>query len=250
MLRTESADRERLCRLSKEGDRQARNDLWRSLRPMVSGFFAKRVRRPDHAEDLVQGTLSRADAAIEAFRGDCPVSQWVLRIAVNELRRYYDRGLRTIDEPLPEEDLQRSYEGPGPYCRVEDRQFVERILDAAKRTCSNPEFTVLMLLYRGESLAEAGELLGLDDATVRSHHRRGRAKLITELVTHEPDLLGGQEAIDEAIRRCDGSEGLSNEEREAVTTRSGKAETLRSACLKIAKYLPTAVGSVLIGGFR
>ncbi|HRI44826.1 MAG TPA: sigma-70 family RNA polymerase sigma factor [Fimbriimonadaceae bacterium] len=250
MLRTESADRERLCRLSKEGDRQARDDLWRSLRPMVSGFLGKRVRRPDHAEDLVQGTLTRADAALGSFRGDCPVSQWVLRIAVNELRRYYERGLRSIDDPLPDEDLQRSDEGPGPYNRVEDRQFVERILDAAKRACSNPEFTVLMLLYRGESLAEVGEMLGLDDATVRSHHRRGRAKLIAELITHEPDLVGGQDAINEAVRRCEGSGGLSVEEREAIDQRSGKAEILRSACLKIAKYLPSAVGSVLLGGLR
>lgn len=217
---------------------------------MVSGFFAKRVRRPDHAEDLVQGTLARADSSLDGFRGDCPISQWVLRIAVNELRRYYERGLRSIDDPLPDDDLQRSETESGPYDQVEDRQFVERILQSAKRACSISELTVLMLFYRGESLAEIGQLLGLDDATVRSHYRRGRSKLIAELITGEPDLVGGPQAIDEAVRRCEQEEGLTPEERAAVASGGGKAEVLRAACLKIAKYLPNSVGTIILGGFR
>lgn len=249
MLRTETADR--LQHLARAGDRQARDELWRRLRPMVSAFFARRVRRSDHAEDLTQGTLARADSALGNFRGDCPTSQWVLRIAVNELKRYYERGLRSIDDPLPEDDdLQRPDDAAGPYERVDDRHLAERILQAARRICSTPEFTVLMLVYRGESLADASELMGLDDATVRSHHRRGRAKLIAELVTREPDLVGGPEAIDAAIRRCESEEGLSPEEREVLTRRGGKAEILRAACLKIARYLPTAIGALFGGAGR
>src|SRR5262249_30025327 len=84
---------DRLLDAAREGDQRAAGRLLDESRPLLSSYFRKRTRSADDCEDLVQNVLVRATRNLASFRNDCPLSQWLLRIAANELANYYERNL-------------------------------------------------------------------------------------------------------------------------------------------------------------
>ena len=57
---------------------------------------------PTLAEEITQETFFRSLAAIDGFRGDCPLAAWLCRIARNCWRDYCREGRRRSGEEPPE----------------------------------------------------------------------------------------------------------------------------------------------------
>ncbi|MCC6728401.1 MAG: sigma-70 family RNA polymerase sigma factor [Chthonomonadales bacterium] len=236
---------------TQQTDRAAGELLGRQ-REWLARFFARRVSRREDAEDLVQDVLVRASASMAAWRGDCPFSQWVLVIARRALCNYYERDPYRRGRLVPlsprEEaatlDPQREGTGAGPSLQAESRAVAERLAAHMERVCTTDERRVIALTYQGESLDEAAQFLGKSPSTVRSLYRRSRQKLLAHVVLHDPDLLGGRAAIDEAWARAAASEEAgerpTSQERSAWEDPRARLEAFRSACLKMARYLPLA----------
>src|SRR5512132_3189898 len=94
MSATSEADRsDTLLDAARSGDRQAAGKLLEQHRGLVTSYLAKRTRTAEDRDDLVQNVLLRATRNLHSFRSDCPFSQWLLRIAANELANYYERSL-------------------------------------------------------------------------------------------------------------------------------------------------------------
>ncbi|MCH8274482.1 MAG: sigma-70 family RNA polymerase sigma factor [Armatimonadetes bacterium] len=238
---------------AREGDAQAIDSLLSPHRPLISSYIGRRVRGADDREDLVQNVFLRAARNLGSFRGDCPVSQWLLRIAANELKNYYERELQkrgrsvsldSLDDAF-DLDLQQTEPEAGPYSTLDAENTISLVIEAAKTACSGSEFRVIAMFYDGETYEGIGRLLDMKSATVRSHFLRGRAKLLAYLVQHEPGPLGGEEAIERAREAAsaarDPADRLDEEETAAFADPRGRSQAFRGACLKIAKHLPVPI---------
>ena len=237
-----SADR--LLDAARAGDSVSAGKLLAANRPLIESYLGKRTRSLDDRDDLVQNVMLRAARNLNSFRSDCPISQWMLRIAANELKNYYERTLSRRTESTDEFDwesfagAQHSDEGPGPYEQTDERVATSQLVGIAREVCNESEFAVLMMFYQDESLEEIGRMLEMKSATARSHFLRARAKLLAHLVSSRPEFVGGIEAIRAAeVRALEGQE-LNPREAEAFARRDGKSELFRTACLKVARHLP------------
>lgn len=238
-----------LLKATRSGDPRAGAELLDLQRAWLAPFVSRHVRRREDAEDLVQDVLLRASSSLDRFRGDCPFSQWVLRIARHALVNYYQRDPyrrgRLVAMPESETDLpadlQRDKPEAGPSSVVESRVLAERMLAHMASVCSDDERRVICMVYQGDALEDAAEVLGKSASTVRSLYRRGRQKLLARLVTEDPDMLGGRGAVEaawgRALQSSDAADRPTAAEEEAWRAPTGRLEAFRSACLKMARYL-------------
>lgn len=234
-------------------DPAALEDLLAACRPLIEKYIRARARTSDDSDDLVQDVILKAIRHFPNFRGECPFSQWLLRIAANELKNYYRRlaGERVECMDLWDEENvgapQHFLEDACPDVRENERLDVESLLSTVERLCSEDERNVMTMVYQGESFEEIAEILGQTGATVRSHFLRGRSKLLTHLVAFEPGRIGGENAIARAIELAKSPCSislLSGAEERALGIRDTSSAEFRSACLKIARHLCLAAALI------
>ena len=248
----DSSSADRLLDAARAGDSTAVAKLFAANRPLIESYLRKRTRSLDDRDDLVQNVLLRAARNLSSFRSDCPFSQWLLRIAANELKNYYERTLGRRTESTDEFDwesfgaAQHSDELSGPYQEADERIAASQLVGIAREVCNESEFAVLMMFYQDESLEEIGRMLDMKGATVRSHFLRARSKLLAYLVTSRPDFVGGIEAIRTAEVKALEAQELNPREAEAFAKRDSKSEMFRAACLKVARHLPAPL--ILLAG--
>ena len=221
------------------------DDLAIRIRPTIERYVGKRVRNVDHRDEIVSRVFEALTRSWPSFRGECPPDAYVVRIASNALKNYYERDLArhsrqiSLDIWCEEFCLQQNTASPGPDVEVHQRDEAEGLIREMQKVCSPIECAVVELVYQGNTMDEIATLLALNAATVRSHFLRGRERLLAHLLVEAPDYLGGMDAVRGAIRRLETGAGtdLSKEEAEAVLLRKGPAVTLRKAMLKLAPYL-------------
>ncbi len=246
---------DRLLDAARNGDSHAADSLLAGFRPLIAGYLRPRTRTKDDCDDLTQNVFLRAARNLGSFRGECPFSQWLIRIAANELKNYYERtvpGLAaTASLDFDWENslgLQQSDVGSGPYSEAEDRSLVEHLISTARQVCGNEESAVLIMFYQGESFEEISGLLQLKAATVRSHFLRARGKLLAHLVVHDPSVLGGTEVIRKAVETAHRDGAIEEREAKAFSRFDPRSEFCRMACVKVARYLPIPIAFLLLGG--
>ncbi len=225
-----------------------------SHRRIIASYLRGRVRTQDDCEDLVQTVFLRATSRLASFRGDCPMSHWLLRIALNELKLYYARTLPKSERNVSLSDFQENFEPPAQqiegleHPNSQAEETAGRLLRAARAACTSAEFKVMAMFYRGESFENMAQLLDMRSGTVRSHFLRGRANLLAYVFDHELDLVGGNQVIKEASSKAaiaeDAGERLTKAEKESMQI-AKRGKQFRAACLKIAKFLPSPAAQVL-----
>ncbi len=72
-------------------DQQCLNKLLTENRNKVFNVIKNKVRNRDIAEDLLQDTFLEAHRCFHTFRKDSKFSTWVIGIAMNIIRNYYNR---------------------------------------------------------------------------------------------------------------------------------------------------------------
>jgi RNA polymerase sigma factor (sigma-70 family) len=245
---------DRLLDAAKNGDTEAASSLLASLRPLIAGYLRPRTRSADDCDDLTQNVFLRASRNLTSFRGDCPFSQWLLRIAANELKNYYERTVpgRVATASLDFDwenslGLQQPEINPGPYSEAEDRSLIEHLISSARQVCGQEESAVLIMFYQGESFEEIAGLMQMKAATVRSHFLRARGKLLAHLMVHDPPILGGAEAIRSAVDRARREGAIDEREAQAFGRFDARSEFCRAACVKVARYLPIPFALLFLG---
>lgn len=202
-------------------------------------FLQRRVRSNDDAEDLVQNVLLHATEKAGTFRGECPLSQWVLKIAINELGQYNGRSLPRTRRLVPFEDATMEVAAPSEQA---DDSVAERLAAAAREACTDLERRITFMVYRGDNFEEIADDLDMKPATVRSRFLRGRSKLLAHLFSTEDDLIGTSTDVElamvAALRDQDAKKAVSPAEESAFRNKKYDCELYRSACVKIARHLP------------
>lgn len=133
------------------------------LRRLVNGDNAK-------ADDLAQETFLRAWRKLHQFRGEARFSTWLYRIAYScflQARRKWPSAKEDIDGAALDQQT-------SPY----DTAELKIDVTCAMRGLSVPEQDVLLhVVQLGLSHDEAAYVLAMPLGTVKSHAKRGKAKL-------------------------------------------------------------------------
>ena len=135
------------------------------------------------AEDLAQETFVKAFRSLGAFDTARRLSSWLLRIAhntgIDALRR---QRLKTVPlETAAGDNQPLDPEAPAEPDPLE-RAALAGALDSAMQQLTPTQRAAMSLRYEeGLSFADVGQVLGMPEATARSHVHRARRTLAVEL---------------------------------------------------------------------
>lgn len=166
------------------GEQSAFEQIVRRYQRPVVHLIARITGDRDHAEDLAQDTFVKAFRSLAAFDPARRLSNWLFRIAHNtaiDSMRRPRRRIVSIDNPPDAQDPAAVPLAPPEPDPVE-RAALGAALDAALGRL-RPEFRAAMVLRYDEGLRfdEIGHVLGVPEATARSHVHRARKELARHL---------------------------------------------------------------------
>ena len=170
----EEADRALVERF-RSGDREAFGELViKYQRPIYNAAFWV-LRRAEDASDVTQAVFLKVAERLDEYDAQYKFFSWIYRIAVNEALNVLRRNGR--EEELPEDVELPDSERADPERRVGDAELATRIRSALM-TMSTADRTVLTLRHFSEcSYQEIGQILDIDEKTVKSRLFEARARL-------------------------------------------------------------------------
>jgi RNA polymerase sigma-70 factor (ECF subfamily) len=249
MTTDDAAQIDRWLEAARQGDERATHQLLEYCRPLIRRYLQGRVRREEDCHDLTQEVLIRVAQALPHLTLRASFEHWLMRIAANCLSRFYSRRWHALEIPFSElpdpewlSEVQQESDEASLINRIAQQQTQQRLLEIMARVCSDAERWFILLQAQGEPMEAIGQMLRMKANTVRSHLMRGRSKVLAYIVQHEPELVGGAEAIEWAMARLQQAGApraqLSQQERDALHHPGRNQRALRRACLKLAPYLP------------
>lgn len=147
-------------------------------------FHLISIRDRDLALSLTQDTFTRAWAARANFRGDCSISTWLMRIALNLIRdhtrtdrfRFWKRVSETavdisdVSEHIPHRDS-------SPEASLIAREQLSLVWDSVARL-SDRQRNIFMLRFVEElDLSEIADITNMPVSTVKTHLYRALAAI-------------------------------------------------------------------------
>lgn len=158
-----------LTRLAATGDRAAFGELVRRHGNAVRALIRRMGADPAAADDVAQDAFLRAFERIGDFRGEGAFDGWLKRIAARAYLRRFRGPLRV--EVVLDDVAEPATAGEGATLAAIDLDAALGLLSSAERLC------VSLCHGAGFSHPEIAEALNTPIGTVKSHVRRGLAKL-------------------------------------------------------------------------
>ncbi|HXG99717.1 MAG TPA: RNA polymerase sigma factor [Sphingomicrobium sp.] len=153
------------------------------------------------AEDVVQSTYLSAFAAIRTFEGLSTLSTWLMRIAINEAlgrrragkrrRAHLDENKVTDIDEYREKLMRGSTGGLSPEGSLAREQLRLLIEQAVARLPDAFRLVFVLREIEGMSIAEASDVLGVTQATVKTRLYRAKKRLQTDLAPEVKSALDG-----------------------------------------------------------
>ena len=159
----------------RKGDRDAFSDLVvRYQRPIYNAAFWV-LRRAEDANDVTQTVFLRVAERLDEYDPKYKFFSWIYRIAVNESLNLLRRNGH--EEALDDEIDIPDGDGANPEWQAGKAETSKRIRNALMSMNTNDR-TVLMLRHFSEcSYQEIGQILELDERTVKSRLFEARHRL-------------------------------------------------------------------------
>ena len=175
-----------LIRRSRQGDRQAFEQLVIRHADRLNSVVGRFVAERDEAQEVTQEAFLRAWRGIGSFREESGFFTWLYRIAVNEARRRGEkRGRWRAELSLEEVGITEAADwSEAPETRFEQkdlRMALERAIAALPL-----EYRIPLVLrdVQGFSTAEAAEITGLGEGALKSRLHRARRAVRLALEKH------------------------------------------------------------------
>ena len=181
------------------GDQSAFEQIVRRYQRPIVHLIARMTGDSVHAEDLAQEAFVKAFRSLAAFDTSRRLSSWLFRIAHNtaiDAIRRPRRPMVSLDaqpgDSRPIAHIPAAPPEPDPV----EREALGEALEAAMNQL-RPEFRAAVVLRYDEGLAfdEIGTVLGVPEATARSHVHRARKEMMRHLTQAgwEPGGRGARE---------------------------------------------------------
>jgi RNA polymerase sigma-70 factor (ECF subfamily) len=147
-------------------------------------FHLASIRDRDLALSLTQDTFIRAWSARASFRGDCSISTWLMRIALNLIRdhtrtdrfRFWKRASETavdvtaISEHIPHRDS-------SPEARLIAREQLALVWDSVAQLTDRQRNVFMLRFVEELELSEIADITDLPISTVKTHLYRALATI-------------------------------------------------------------------------
>lgn len=152
---------------------------------IIYKYLIKMGASKEDAEDIIQDTICKGIENIDALE-EGKVSAWLFKVAINGYYNLYNKKKRTninLDEGILSE-LYSDKSVEGDILSTEFKEKVQKVLDSLKESYRS----LLILKYFLElSYKEIGDLLDLNESTVKTYLYRARNKFreVWELSKYE-----------------------------------------------------------------
>jgi RNA polymerase sigma-70 factor (ECF subfamily) len=178
-----------LLRAHADGDPHAFAELVRRHRDRLWAVALRTTGDREEAADAVQDALLSAHRGAARFRGDSAVTTWLHRIVVNACLDRIRRRQAHPTVPLP--DGSRTGDGPAagpePAAPIHDHDTALVVRQALAALPVEQRAALVLVDVQGYAVAEAAEILGVAEGTVKSRCARGRARMALALGHLRPD---------------------------------------------------------------
>jgi RNA polymerase sigma-70 factor (ECF subfamily) len=169
----------------RKGDREAFAELVvRYQRPIYNAAFWV-LRKAEDANDVTQDVFLRVAERIHDYDGQHKFFSWIYRIAVNEALNRLRRNGRE-DELDDGVDLADSG-STNPERRAGEAELASRIRSALMRLSTHDRMVITLRHFSECSYREIGDILDIDERTVKSRLFEARQRLRRMLQDFEPD---------------------------------------------------------------
>jgi RNA polymerase sigma-70 factor, ECF subfamily len=172
-----------LLRRHVAGDPDAFGELFRRHRDRLWAVAIRTLGDPEEAADALQDAMIAAFRRADSFRGDSAVTTWLHRIVVNAaLDRMRRRSARPTAGTSDEMALDALATGSGPLSDPSGSSDTAIDVRAALQQLVPDQQAALVLVdMLGYPVADAAQILGVSEGTVKSRAARGRARLMPRL---------------------------------------------------------------------
>jgi RNA polymerase sigma-70 factor, ECF subfamily len=182
-----------LLRKHVDGDPEAFGQLFKRHKDRLWAVAIRTLGDPEEAADALQDAMISAFRRAGSFRGDSAVTTWLHRIVVNAaLDRMRRRGARPTaggDEQI----LDSLASGGSLSDPAGTTDTSMDVMAALRRLPPDQQAALVLVDMLGYSVADAAEVLGVSEGTVKSRCARGRARLLPRLSHLRPGSLPRQE---------------------------------------------------------
>ncbi len=168
----------------QQGDANAFEALVTAYQKQVYSLALRTVGNPEDAADLSQEAFLRAYRSIGSFRGDSKFSVWLYRLTTNICIDFLrSKGRKPTVSLTMENDDEETQELDVADDRFDPEENIQRaeLQRAVQRGLNSlpEEFRTILILreLEGMSYAEIGEILHLEEGTVKSRLFRARSRL-------------------------------------------------------------------------
>jgi RNA polymerase sigma-70 factor (ECF subfamily) len=172
-----------LLRAHVDGDPDAFAALVRRHRDRLWAVALRTIGDREEAADAVQDALLSAHRSAARFRGDSMVTTWLHRIVVNACLDRIRRRQAHPTVPLPDgghaDDGTRS--GPELAAPMQDHDLALVVRQALADLPAEQRAALVLVDVQGYPVADAAEILGVAEGTVKSRCARGRARMALAL---------------------------------------------------------------------
>jgi RNA polymerase sigma-70 factor, ECF subfamily len=171
-----------LLRAHVDGDPAAFGALVRRHRDRLWAVALRTIGDREEAADAVQDALLSAHRSAARFRGDSAVTTWLHRIVVNACLDRIRRRQAHPTVPLP--DGSHGDDGPGgvePAAPASDHDTALDVRAALAALPPDQRAALVLVDVQGYAVAEAAQILGVAEGTVKSRCARGRARMAAAL---------------------------------------------------------------------
>jgi len=194
---------EELLRRHVDGDPDAFGVLFQRHRDRLWAVAIRTLGDPEEAADALQDAMIAAFRRASSFRGDSAVTTWLHRIVVNAaLDRMRRRASRPTAGGQDEDVLDALATSGRPLSDPSGTSDTAMDVRAALRRLVPDQQAALVLVdMLGYSIADAADVLGVSEGTVKSRAARGRARLLPRLAHLRPAGESTGEALTDQDRR-------------------------------------------------
>jgi RNA polymerase sigma-70 factor, ECF subfamily len=180
-----------LLRRHVAGDCDAFGVIFLRHRERLWAVAVRTLGDPEEAADALQDAMISAFRRAGSFRGDAAVTTWLHRIVVNAC---LDRIRRSAARPAGGADEHALDSLAAHGARSDPSADSDTSIDvrAALQTLPPDQQAALVLVdMLGYAVADAADILGVSQGTVKSRCARGRARLLPRLAHLRPRAVAG-----------------------------------------------------------
>lgn len=160
------------------GDQRACKELYDRYAPMMFGICLRFSRTKSAAEDVLHDGFLKVFSSLDKLRSADSLVNWMHSIMVNTAVNIYRKErLRA----LPDTERQQTDEDMPYTDNAFDSMDMEFIMETIRQLPPRYRMTFNLCEIEGYSFEEAANILGVEEATIRSNLARAKSILMSKL---------------------------------------------------------------------